>query len=157
MGKKNPNSTNNPNHTFSSTSTPLNTIDNNFESHVAKISVSAFNMNLSVLQRQDASIQSIIAMSSHVVVYIFDSSSKSWSRQSCEGSLFIFQRSKTPQFGLIVINRLSTENMIEYFDSRSEIEISEPYILYRNIEGVIRGLWFYLPEERSTVAAILAE
>ena len=124
---------------------------------VAHISASALNMNLSVLQRQDALITAIMGTATHVTVYDYDSSARAWSRRSCEGSLFIFQRSEAPFFGFFIMNRLSTENILEYADSSLEIEIAEPYILYRSQKHGIVGIWFYSAEEREVVAALLVE
>ena len=53
------------------------------------------------------------------------------------------------------MNRLSTKNVVEDITASFQIQIAEPYLLYRNNTGQIQGIWFYNPQEREKVCTML--
>ncbi|CAI9097674.1 OLC1v1034144C3 [Oldenlandia corymbosa var. corymbosa] len=68
-------------------------------------------------------------------------------RKDVEGSLFVVKRSAQPRFQFIVMNRRSTENLVEDLLSDLEFEIQVPYLLYRNAAEEVNGIWFYNSQE----------
>ena len=77
--------------------------------------------NLQVLRRRDASITQILGMAGHVVLYQFNEETKAWDRRNVEGSLFVVERSSEPKNQFVVINRLSSENLVETVDANFQV------------------------------------
>jgi mRNA-decapping enzyme 1B len=69
-------------------------------------------------------------------------------RKDVEGSLFIYSRSSSPQYAFLILNRSSAENFQGYFTNTMELQITDPYIIFKNDKNEIYGLWFYKNEER---------
>ena len=111
--------------------------------------------NLQVLRRRDASITQILGMAGHVVLYQFNEETKAWDRRNVEGSLFVVERSSEPKNQFVVINRLSSENLVETVDANFQVELTEQFLLYRNTKQEILGVWFYSPEERTAISDLL--
>mmetsp|Transcript_15411 Transcript_15411/g.39710 ORF Transcript_15411/g.39710 Transcript_15411/m.39710 type:complete len:294 (+) Transcript_15411:85-966(+) len=111
--------------------------------------------NLTVLKRRDGAITKIIDMAGHVVLYQFNEDSKAWDRKGVEGSLFVVERSTEPRYQFVVLNRLSSENLVETVDADFQTELTEQFLLYRNLKQEILGVWFYSPPERSAISELL--
>ena len=111
--------------------------------------------NLAVLKRRDASISRVLDMAGHVVLYQFNEDSKAWDRKNVEGSLFVVERSSAPSYQFVVLNRLSSENLVETIDENFQTELTEQFLLYRNTSSEILGVWFYSPPERSAISELL--
>eukprot|EP00966_Prymnesium_polylepis_P043252 1004312-Prymnesium_polylepis.1 len=111
--------------------------------------------NLSVLKRRDAAIQDVLDMAGHVVMYRFNEENQSWDRKNVEGSLFVVQRSVVPTHQFVVLNRLSSENLVENINDDFQMELTEQFLLYRNAAQEINGIWFYSPTERAAMAELL--
>ena len=62
-------------------------------------------INLSVLKRYDISITSLIETTSHVVLYDFDAQSMTWKKRGIEGTLFLYERTEEPRYGIFILNR----------------------------------------------------
>jgi len=105
-------------------------------------------LNLSVLQRLDSNIVEVLDTAAHVTVYIFQGE---WKKKDVEGSLFIVKRSNSPHFQLIVMNRLSTMNMIDDISGQFQLQKADPYVIYKNSSKEINGIWFYSSEEREAI------
>ena len=60
-----------------------------------------------------------------------------------------------PQFQFVVLNRLSSENLVETIDDNFQTELTEQFLLYRNLQEEILGVWFYSPPERAAIAELL--
>ncbi|KAJ3291208.1 hypothetical protein HK104_006268 [Borealophlyctis nickersoniae] len=88
-------------------------------------------VNLNVLRRHDALITAILDSSSHVVVYNFDSRTQSWTKKGIEGTMFIFQRSAEPLYGIFVMNRLGMENLVASLNPDMEVQLLGDYVIYR--------------------------
>ena len=112
-------------------------------------------LNLQVLQRIDGKITGIIGKAGHVSVYSFIKDQKTWMKSEVEGSLFIVQRSTNPLFQLIVMNRVNAHNMVETITPEFQIQISEPYLIFRTSNHHVFGLWFFNPDERELVSIAL--
>eukprot|EP01018_Ginkgo_biloba_P028780 Gb_03838 [translate_table: standard] len=112
--------------------------------------------NLTVLQRIDRYVEEILTTASHVTLYDFNMELTQWSRKDVEGSLFVVKRRTQPRFQFIVMNRRSTENLVEDLLSDFEYEIQLPYLLYRNANQEVNGIWFYNPRECEEVAKLFS-
>ncbi|EFA85504.1 hypothetical protein PPL_01461 [Heterostelium album PN500] len=107
-------------------------------------------LNLSALQRLDNKIVSVLGTSTHVAVYKFDESSLEWHRGEVEGSLFIVRRLEEPFERLVVLNRLSTKNLVEDINDRLLIKCQGPYLIYKS-NNSINGIWFYEESEQPRI------
>ena len=77
--------------------------------------------SLRALQRIDPAIASIVAAATHTTLYTF--CDDEWQRGCVEGPLFVVSRSQTPRVRIVVLNRLSTDNLVEDVDQHFEIEL----------------------------------
>lgn len=100
------------------------------------------SINLRTLQRIDSSITFVVESASQAAVYKFGDNNK-WKSCDYEGSLHVFHRSEQPKFGWIVMNRSNPTNLVELITPGVEIELREPYLLYKNAISDIYCIWFY--------------
>ncbi len=123
--------------------------------------------NLRVLQRLDPQIVDLAITASHVVLYQFSLQTQQWIKCNVEGSLFVTKRSDVPRFKLIISNRNSTENLEVGITSTFQMQVREPYLIFRDSaaaaaaaaaatidsapDEAIRGLWFHDGKEREQV------
>ncbi|KAI5071689.1 hypothetical protein GOP47_0013940 [Adiantum capillus-veneris] len=117
---------------------------------------STWELNRTVLQRIDHHIEDILITAGHVTLYEFDVDACQWSRKDVEGSLFVVKRRTKPRFQFIVMNRRSTENLVEDLLDDFEYELQVPYLLYRNGAQEVNGIWFYNPRECEEVANLFS-
>lgn len=108
-----------------------------------------------MLKRRDAAIAKIMDMAGHVVLYSFNEETKAWDRKGVEGSLFVVERTTEPRYQFVVMNRLSSENLIETVDADFQTELTDQFLLYRNLKQEILGVWFYSPGERTAISELL--
>ncbi|CAN1277515.1 mRNA-decapping enzyme-like protein [Linum perenne] len=114
-------------------------------------------LNLTVLQRMDPFIEEILITAAHVTFYEFNIDNSQWGRKDVEGSLFVVKRRNAqPRFQFIVMNRRNTENLVENLLGDFEYEIQVPYLLYRNPNQEVNGIWFYNPRECEDVANLFS-
>ncbi len=111
--------------------------------------------NLGVLKRRDAAITNLVDMAGHVVLYQFNEDSQAWDRRNVEGALFVVERSGDPTYQFIVLNRLSSENLVESITADFQTELTDQFLLYRNLNAEILGIWFYSAPERSAISNLL--
>ncbi|XP_026401471.1 mRNA-decapping enzyme-like protein isoform X1 [Papaver somniferum] len=109
-------------------------------------------LNLTVLQRIDPYVEEILITAAHVTFYKFNVELSRWSRKDVEGSPFVVKRNAQPRFQFIVMNRRSTENLVEDLLGEFEYEVQVPYLLYRNLAQEVNGIWFYNSRECEDVA-----
>ncbi|KAI3940356.1 hypothetical protein MKW98_024763 [Papaver atlanticum] len=109
-------------------------------------------LNLTVLQRIDPYVEEILITAAHVTFYEFNVELSQWSRKDVEGSLFVVKRNAQPRFQFIVMNRRSTENLVEDLLGEFEYEVQVSYLLYRNSAQEVNGIWFYNSRECEDVA-----
>ncbi|KAI3845051.1 hypothetical protein MKX03_021539 [Papaver bracteatum] len=109
-------------------------------------------LNLTVLQRIDPYVEEVLITAAHVTFYEFNVELSQWSRKDVEGSLFVVKRNAQPRFQFIVMNRRSTENLVEDLLGEFEYEVQVPYLLYRNSAQEVNGIWFYNSRECEDVA-----
>ncbi|GAM29077.1 hypothetical protein SAMD00019534_122530 [Acytostelium subglobosum LB1] len=114
-------------------------------------------LNLTALQRIDNKIVEVLGTSTHVAVYKFDEQSQQWHRREVEGSLFIVRRVEEPYERLVVLNRLSTKNLVEDVNEKLLIKCQGPYLIYKNNTESINGIWFYETSEQERLFNQLKE
>lgn len=107
-------------------------------------------MNVAALRRVDPYARDIVDSSAHVALYAFGE--QEWAKTGIEGALFVYRRSGPPNHSLLVMNRLHTENLIEPVTAGLELQLQEPFLLYRNAHRRIFGLWFYDRDECARIA-----
>lgn len=110
--------------------------------------------NISAISRVDHQVKDIIISASQVALYAFDNKKAKWIKRKVEGACFIYKRKTSPKYGLFILNRLDTTNFVELLNSTMEIQLQEPYILYRNTFKTIYGIWFYEATECNEMAAV---
>ncbi|KAJ3018088.1 hypothetical protein HKX48_003164 [Thoreauomyces humboldtii] len=112
-------------------------------------------VNLNVLRRHDPSISQILESSSHVVVYDFDPVTKNWTKKGIEGTMFVFQRSVAPLYGLFVMNRLGLENLMVLLNADMEVQLLQEFVIYRQPDDSVQGLWMYETADRTRIVKTL--
>lgn len=112
-------------------------------------------MNLSALQRVDPYVDSIVQTAGHVALYSFNAEANAWQKTNVEGTLHVYTRSAEPLHSIMVMNRLNTNNLMEPIESGLDLQLQEPFLLYRNCGGSIYGIWFYDKDECAKISNIL--
>eukprot|EP00116_Pleurobrachia_bachei_P004529 sb/3464791/ len=103
-------------------------------------------IDLGCIRNVDSSISHILDKSDNVAFYRFENNS--WHKQDIEGSLFVFARSVSPFYGVIILNRRSlSDNVIELLTDGLEFQRSGLYLLYKarqqtSHDAGIRSIWF---------------
>ena len=72
-----------------------------------------------------------------------------------EGPLFVVKRGAYPRFQFVILNRLGTDCLVQDVLSDFDLELNEPYLLYKNSEGEVQGIWFYKARECAEVVALI--
>ena len=98
---------------------------------------------MSVLKRMDEDILEILYSATHVAVYEFDTTRKSWKRSDIEGTLFLVKRCSAPRFRMIVVNSKRIDNFMEEVDGSLECEVLQTFLLYTRGNNQLYGIWFY--------------
>lgn len=110
------------------------------------------SMNVSAIRLVDRLVCDIVDTATHVVLYEFNAQTYEWEKTNAEGALFIYNRNGDPRYSIIVLNRLNTENLVEPVDEGIDIQLQEPFLLYRNSRSEIHGIWFYDRDECVRIA-----
>mmetsp|Transcript_9602 Transcript_9602/g.35188 ORF Transcript_9602/g.35188 Transcript_9602/m.35188 type:complete len:334 (-) Transcript_9602:147-1148(-) len=113
--------------------------------------------NLQALQRIEAGVESILLRAGQVAVYSLDLELHEWTRKDVEGSCFVVKCATAPRFRVVVINRLSHNNYVEAVSHDFVFELQSPYVLFKNEEGEVTGIWFYEEKEASAMDALLTK
>ncbi|XP_054161488.1 mRNA-decapping enzyme 1A-like [Oppia nitens] len=100
-------------------------------------------INLRSLKQIDRNIDEIISLCGQCAVYKFSKDNAEWERKEIEGSMFIVHRLPPDEYSFVVINRLNTTNMLQTIDRNFDINITLPYLLYKNTLNEIFCIWFY--------------
>lgn len=112
-------------------------------------------MNVTALKRVDPYAKDIVETARHVAFYSFNSEENEWERTNIEGALFIYSRNGEPYHGILIINRLNTSNLVEPVVKGLDLQLQEPFLLYRNSNNCIRGFWFYDKDDCVKIAQLL--
>ncbi|XP_032893400.1 mRNA-decapping enzyme 1B isoform X1 [Amblyraja radiata] len=100
-------------------------------------------ISLAALQRQDPYIFHIVDVASQVALYTFSQRDNEWEKTDVEGTLFVYARSASPRHGFTIMNRLNVENRTEPITKDLDFQLQDPFLLYRNAQFSIYGIWFY--------------
>merc|ERR1711988_289904 len=106
---------------------------------IKKMDPCELRMNLTSLQRIDPYIAGILMSSPQVAIYKYVETE--WEKTNIEGTLFVYERKCEPCYGFLVLNRLSTNNLIQPITKDIELQDKTPFLLYKTKE--IHGIWFY--------------
>ncbi|KAM8830201.1 mRNA-decapping enzyme 1A [Synchiropus picturatus] len=114
-------------------------------------------MSLAALQRQDPYINKLLDVTGQVALYNFNSKSNEWEKTEIEGTLFVYERSASPHHGFTIMNRLSTENLVEPINKDLEFQLQDPFLLYRNGNLGIYSIWFYDKKDCQRIAQLMVK
>ena len=64
-----------------------------------------------------------------------------WIQTDIQGTLFVYERKCEPCYGFLILNRLSSNNLIQPITKDIELQDKTPFLLYKTKE--INGIWFY--------------
>ncbi|XP_037334567.2 mRNA-decapping enzyme 1A [Pungitius pungitius] len=112
-------------------------------------------MSLAALQRQDPYINKLLDVTGQVALYNFNSKVNEWEKTEIEGTLFVYARSASPHHGFTIMNRLSTENLVEPINKDLEFQLQDPFLLYRNGNLGIYSIWFYDKRDCQRIAQLM--
>ncbi|XP_078076189.1 mRNA-decapping enzyme 1B isoform X2 [Mustelus asterias] len=113
------------------------------------------DISLAALQRQDPYIFHIVDVASQVALYTFSQRDNEWEKTDVEGTLFVYARSASPRHGFTIMNRLSVENRTEPITKDLDFQLQDPFLLYRNAQLSIYGIWFYDEVECQRIAELM--
>uniref|UniRef100_A0A3Q3IP81 5'-(N(7)-methylguanosine 5'-triphospho)-[mRNA] hydrolase n=1 Tax=Monopterus albus TaxID=43700 RepID=A0A3Q3IP81_MONAL len=114
-------------------------------------------MSLAALQRQDPYINKLLDVTGQVALYNFNSKANEWEKTEIEGTLFVYARSASPHHGFTIMNRLSTENLVEPINKDLEFQLQDPFLLYRNGSLGIYSIWFYEKRDCQRIAQLMVK
>ncbi|CAL8323772.1 unnamed protein product [Merluccius merluccius] len=114
-------------------------------------------MSLAALQRQDPYIKNLLDVTGQVALYNFNSKANEWEKTEIEGTLFVYSRSASPRHGFTIMNRLSTENLVEPINKDLEFQLQDPFLLYRNANLGIYSIWFYDKNDCQRIARLMVK
>ncbi|KAG5517980.1 hypothetical protein PMAC_000435 [Pneumocystis sp. 'macacae'] len=112
-----------------------------------------YDLNIRVLRLHHPKITSIVARSPYVVLYSFSDTEKTWTKEHCEGTLFIF--STNNGYGYTILNRLSLESFSADLVCPDDLEYSDPYIIHRLHNEKIYGLWIWEEIDRQKISSLM--
>ncbi|KAK3911924.1 mRNA-decapping enzyme 1B [Frankliniella fusca] len=112
-------------------------------------------INLAAVKRVDPYARDILEKASQVALYSFNGEKNEWKKTEVEGALFVYSRTGEPFHNILIMNRLSTQNLMEPVVQGLDIQRQEPFLLYRNSKCDINGIWFYDKDECVRIAGVL--
>ncbi|XP_015592702.1 mRNA-decapping enzyme 1A [Cephus cinctus] len=112
-------------------------------------------MNVAALKRVDPYVKDILETATHVALYTFNAENNEWEKTDVEGALFVYSRNGEPYNSVLIMNRLNTNNLVEPVTHGLDLQLQEPFLLYRNSKCNIYGIWFYDKEECIRIADVL--
>ena len=112
-------------------------------------------MNVAALKRVDPYVKDILETATHVALYTFNADDNEWEKTDVEGALFVYSRSGEPFHSILIMNRLNTNNLVEPVIRGLDLQLQEPFLLYRNTSCRIFGIWFYDKVECIRIASVL--
>lgn len=114
-------------------------------------------MSLAALQRQDPYINKLLDVTGQVALYNFNAKANEWEKTEIEGTLFVYARSASPHHGFTIMNRLSTENLVEPINKDLEFQLQDPFLLYKNGNLGIYSIWFYDKRDCQRIAQLMVQ
>lgn len=110
------------------------------------------SFNLRVLKNHDTEIVDILDQTTHVVVYQFDAEDSNWTKAGIAGTAFIIERRVYPTHKLLLFNRQGVENFVISLDNDRKIESAGEFLLLRDNDMKVWGLWVFEPTDRERFA-----
>uniref|UniRef100_A0A8C1P4F4 5'-(N(7)-methylguanosine 5'-triphospho)-[mRNA] hydrolase n=1 Tax=Cyprinus carpio TaxID=7962 RepID=A0A8C1P4F4_CYPCA len=107
-------------------------------------------MSLAALQQYDPYIVKLLDVAGQVALYTFNSKANEWVR-------FEDASSASPHHGFTIMNRLSTENLVEPINKDLEFQLQDPFLLYRNGNLGIYSIWFYDKADCQRIAQLMLQ
>ncbi|XP_033199788.1 mRNA-decapping enzyme 1A [Bombus vosnesenskii] len=117
--------------------------------------LTGLRMNVAALKRVDPYVKDILETATHVALYTFNAVNNEWEKTNIEGALFVYSRNGEPYNSVLIMNRLNTNNLVEPVTQGLDLQLQEPFLLYRNSRCNIYGIWFYDKEECVRIGAML--
>lgn len=114
-----------------------------------------FRMNVSALRGVDPYMKDILETATHVALYTFNADDNEWEKTDVEGALFVYSRKGEPYHSILIMNRLNIKNLVEPVTQGLDLQLQEPFLLYRNSSCRIFGVWFYDKDECIRIASVL--
>ncbi|XP_012946413.1 mRNA-decapping enzyme 1A, partial [Aplysia californica] len=90
-------------------------------------------MNLAALQQGDPYITEIIDIAVKVALYKFSQQMNQWSVTDIEGSLFVYKRSASPTYGLMILNTKDFNNLVQPLTHQVEFHLNTPFLLFKKL------------------------
>ncbi|EEH17740.2 hypothetical protein PABG_00303 [Paracoccidioides brasiliensis Pb03] len=130
-------------------------------------------LNLSVLQRHNPAIHSILSLAPYAVVYVFSATKQLWEKSGIEGTLFVCQLTQgelgEERYSVLVLNRRGMDNFEARLTDGDDVEVTEEYVILKvestgaepgastiksadGRESVIYGLWIFSEPAPSSTA-----
>lgn len=106
-------------------------------------SINRRELEIVVLRKYDRNALEIIESAPFVAAYTFNSEQSKWEKLKCEGILFLYRKVYEPQYNLFLLNRLSNLHLYQPVGPNLKLQVEDSYLLFRNDDGVIFGLWIY--------------
>lgn len=104
-------------------------------------------VNVSAIRRVDPLVKDLVDSATHVALYSFNGHKNEWDKTNIEGALFVYRRAENPLYSMFILNRNSPENLLEPVVKELDLQLQNPFILYKNKQGLIYGIWFYNKED----------
>uniref|UniRef100_A0A8D8Y3A0 mRNA-decapping enzyme 1B n=1 Tax=Cacopsylla melanoneura TaxID=428564 RepID=A0A8D8Y3A0_9HEMI len=112
-------------------------------------------VNVSAIRRVDPLVKDLVDSATHVALYSFNGPKNEWDKTNIEGALFVYKRVGNPLYSMFILNRNSPENLLEPVVKELDLQLQNPFILYKNKQGLIYGIWFYNKEDCERISDIL--
>ncbi len=90
-----------------------------------------YERNLLMLKNTNPAIVQIEWSATHVALYTFDTTLKSWQRKNIEGAAFIVRCSRAPLFLFLVLNRDNPEEYVLELNQVSKVALQGQYVMIR--------------------------
>lgn len=100
-------------------------------------------LNLSVLQRHNPSVTSILSLAPYAVVYIFSPTTRQWEKNGMEGTLFVCQLGQgslsEERYSVFVLNRRGLDNFDLPLTDGENVELTDEYVIVKADQGDENG------------------
>jgi hypothetical protein len=108
-------------------------------------------LNLSVLQRYNPSILTILSIAANAVIYLFTPSTQQWEKSGVEGTLFVCEQAPPSSavdagYCVVVLNRRGLDNLILDLALAQDVEVTAELLIMRFQEGEaqkVMGIWIH--------------
>jgi len=117
-------------------------------------------LNLSVIQRHNPSVRSILSIAPYAVVYLFSPAAQAWEKCGIEGTLFVCQLTQSSigadRYAVTILNRRGLDSFTTELLSGDDVENTEEYVILQvgAEDGTpqIYGLWIFSEPPPSSTA-----